>query len=290
MTSLRTIGRISLLAAAAVLAVAQATGCGPAGEAAAKQPDDVVAVNELQEITISGKNYFFVAPDTIEAGWTTIRLRNMGPELHHVQLVRLADGKTVDDLMEALKQQQLPEWAELIGGPNAPQPRSESLGTLDLKPGNYAIICWIPTAEGVPHMAKGMSRAMTVVASKRPAVSAPTVDAGLVLEDYKFELTGELKAGSRTIKVQNDATQPHEVFIAKLEPGVSAEQFLVALEKGGPAAGIAVGGTTGIAPGGVNYITLQLEPGTYALYCFAPDAKDGKPHVAHGMMRELTVS
>jgi hypothetical protein len=39
----------------------------------------------------------------------------------------------------------------------------------------------------------------------------------------------------------------------------------------------------------VNYLTLDLEPGRYALYCFVPDARDGKEHVAHGMIREIEV-
>ena len=45
-----------------------------------------------------------------------------------------------------------------------------------------------------------------------------------------------------------------------------------------------------IQNGGVNYMTLDLTPGTYAFYCFVPDAKDGQPHVAHGMVREITVN
>jgi len=37
-------------------------------------------------------------------------------------------------------------------------------------------------------------------------------------------------------------------------------------------------------------IIAQLpEPGAYKFLCFLPDAKDGKPHVAHGMLSQVTV-
>jgi hypothetical protein len=37
------------------------------------------------------------------------------------------------------------------------------------------------------------------------------------------------------------------------------------------------------------YINANLEPGNYALVCFMPDAKDGKPHLMHGMIKEVKV-
>jgi hypothetical protein len=36
-------------------------------------------------------------------------------------------------------------------------------------------------------------------------------------------------------------------------------------------------------------VPVDLEPGQYGLICFIPDAKDGKPHSAHGMTETLTV-
>jgi len=34
---------------------------------------------------------------------------------------------------------------------------------------------------------------------------------------------------------------------------------------------------------------VDLTPGTYALLCFAPDAKDGKAHTEHGMITQFEV-
>jgi hypothetical protein len=44
-----------------------------------------------------------------------------------------------------------------------------------------------------------------------------------------------------------------------------------------------------MARGEDNLITMDLTPGEYGLICFAPDAKDGKPHFTHGMMTQFTV-
>jgi uncharacterized cupredoxin-like copper-binding protein len=52
---------------------------------------------------------------------------------------------------------------------------------------------------------------------------------------------------------------------------------------------IPAGGVVGLAPGEENLLTVDLAPGEYALYCFVPDAKDGKEHVEHGMFKQITV-
>jgi hypothetical protein len=34
---------------------------------------------------------------------------------------------------------------------------------------------------------------------------------------------------------------------------------------------------------------VDLPAGEYGIICFDPDAKDGKPHLAHGMIKQLSV-
>jgi hypothetical protein len=36
-------------------------------------------------------------------------------------------------------------------------------------------------------------------------------------------------------------------------------------------------------------VTLTLTAGEYGLLCFIPDAKDGKPHFVHGMIKQFVV-
>ena len=256
----------------------------PAGAAAA----------EPRVITISAADYSFEAPDTVAAGLTTIRLLNGGNEMHHVQLLRFADGHTFDEFMNAMKASKepaMPAWVIATGGPNSPGPTGEAEATLDLAPGNYAIICVIPSPDGMPHAAKGMARPLIVTPAGTASIAAaPKADIVMKLVDYGFEMPETITAGRHTIRVENAAAQPHEVFIVQLAPGKTAQDLIAYVSRmTGPPPGRPVGGTTFMGKGGVNYITVDLPAGEYGLFCFVPDAKDGKPHIAHGMVRQFTI-
>jgi len=243
------------------------------------------------EITIRAADFHYQAPDTIPAGVTTIRLINDGPELHHVLLVRIDDGHTLDDMVKAASAGgPAPAWMHFVGGPNTPVPGGESISTVRLEPGNYAIICLIPSPDGVPHLKKGMVRPLTVVGGAGHAGRLPRADARMVLVDYAFGIT-PITAGRHTIRVENAAAQPHEVLIVRLAPGKTAQDMADwALAMQGPPPGAPIGGTTDLDRGEVNIVTADFEPGEYALLCFVPDVKDGKPHTEHGMIRQITVA
>jgi uncharacterized cupredoxin-like copper-binding protein len=51
-----------------------------------------------------------------------------------------------------------------------------------------------------------------------------------------------------------------------------------------------MGGVTAIASNDHGTFSVDLPAGDYGLICFVPDAKDGKPHLAHGMTKEIKVS
>jgi plastocyanin len=261
------------------------------GASAARPTIGRYATTFAPVLTVTARDYAFDAADTIPAGLTTVRLLNRGTELHHVWLVRLDAGKTADDFLAALKAGgPPPSWVHDMGGPNTPRPGGDAQATLELAPGNYVITCVIPSPDGVPHVAKGMVKPLVVKRSTaRPAKSA-TPDATMRLLDYNFELSKALKPGTRTIRVRNDAQQPHEVLIVRLAPGKTVNDVLAWIEKPqGPPPGEPIGGTTGIATGGWNDVTLTLTPGEYGLLCFVPDAKDGKPHFVHGMLKQFVV-
>ena len=290
MTDRRTLAQGSCLAAILILS-ACASGDGSADSAATA---DRAAPEAPRVVTVTARDYTFEAPDTVPAGMTTFRLVNAGPELHHVQLIRLDSGRTMTDVREGLANAHagpLPGWMVTVGGPNAPAPQAEAVATLDLQPGNYAIVCVIPSPDGTLHVMKGMARPLTVTPSgSATAAAPPKADVTIRLVDYAFDMPATVPPGRRTFRVENAAAQPHELFIAQLAPGKKATDLVAWSEKmQGPPPGKPLGGATFMAKDVVNYFTVDLEPGTYALLCFVPDAKDGKPHVAHGMVREFTV-
>ena len=261
--------------------------------AGAQQPPAAPSRATVPVVTVTARDYAFDAPDTLAAGLTTLRLVNRGPELHHVQLLRLDGGRTLADLMTALKAGGAPPtWMHDVGGPNAPVPGGQAEATLELTPGRYVIACFIPSPKGPPHIVKGMARELIVAPAARTAAAARAArpHAVLTLTDYRFDFSRPLTAGRQLVRVRNTAQQSHEVLFVQLAPGKSAHDFAAWAEQmAGPPPGQPVGGTTAIARGGWNDVSLDLAPGDYALICFVPDARDGKPHLAHGMVRQLRV-
>ncbi|HET9984291.1 MAG TPA: hypothetical protein VFQ38_11915 [Longimicrobiales bacterium] len=236
--------------------------------------------------------YQFDGPASVPAGPTTIRLVNEGKELHHLYLVRLEEGKTLKDLMGAFAAGgPPPAWAVDAGGPSAAMPGATIGASMELKPGHYAVLCVIPAADGQPHVMKGMVRELTVGEATGTPRALPAADIVMTLDDYSFTTDKPITAGRHTIRVENKAAQAHEMVLVKLEPGKTAEDFARFAEKpAGPPPGVVLDGVAGLAHGEMNEVTVDFQPGEYALLCFFPDAKDGKPHVVHGMARQFTVS
>ena len=245
-------------------------------------------------VTVTAREYAFEAPDSVEAGYVTVRLLSRGKELHHVQLMRLDGGHTLKDLFDAMKDPSAkpPAWMVEVGGPNAPVPGGESAAALELVPSRYALICFIPSPDGMPHIMKGMAKEIVVLPAKQKVAQAPVKPANTVtLSDYDFAFSSPLVAGEQTLRLVNAAEQHHEMFLAMLAPGKKAIDLAHWAEKSeGPPPGMPIGGITGLSKGEWNDIAVTLEPGEYALICFLPDFKDGKPHFVYGMIKQFTVA
>lgn len=298
--------RIATLLSLALASTAGAQDAAHAGHRAGAAPAaarPAVAAHPTRYrgrvVTITARDYAFEAPDSVEAGYVTLRLLSRGQELHHVQMVRLDEGHTLKDLFEAMKDPAAkpPKWMVEVGGPNAPVPGGESAASLTLVPSRYALICFIPSPDGTPHIMKGMAKELVVVPAKSAAARAAKAPNAakarittVTLSDYDFTLSSPLVAGEQTLRFVNTAAQHHEMFIAALAPGKKAIDLAQWAEKQeGPPPGMPIGGVTGIDEGEFNDIMLTLAPGEYALICFLPDVKDGKPHFVYGMIKQVSV-
>jgi hypothetical protein len=278
------------IAAAAVVAAA----CG----SAQAEPARTTAQGEAavpQVITVIARDYAFEAPARVTAGLVTIELQNRGQALHHVSLVKLDDGKTLEDVYTALRAGAggpPPAWMHEMGGPNAPDPGRNSNATLVLAPGTYVLLCWVDIPDHVPHVMKGMARQLTVTpAPVRAAAAVPAGDITMRLNDYSFALSTPVTRGRHTIRVVNAAAQAHEVELIKLAPGKTTQDLMSWIQTmAGPPPASAIGGISGMASGSVQAFSHDFTPGTYVLICFIPDSGDGKPHFMHGMIQTITVS
>ena len=282
----------SLLAAAAAAAILGACTSRDADRAAATDSASEHAGHAMPNVvTVVATDFKFAAPAEIPAGLTKFVLKGSGREIHHATIARLADGKTVADLEAAFKTPgPPPAWVTFIGGPNVPNPGEEANATVDMTPGNYALICFVDTPDKVPHFAKGMVHGFTVTGTGTNAM-VPEADVNLALADYVFNFDKPLTAGRHTIKVTNPAAQAHEIQLIQLAQGktlADMQRWIAKMD--GPPPGKAVGGIASMKPGTTNYFDVELTPGEYVAICFVPDHKDGKPHYEHGMARQFTVS
>jgi hypothetical protein len=242
-------------------------------------------------VTVTASDFAFQAPSGIPSGLTTFRLVNRGPSLHHIQLIKLGEGKTADDFFAALKAGgPFPSWATMAGGPNPPEAGATTNATLLMEAGNYVMLCFVPAADGVPHVMKGMAAPLTVSQASVPSRPEPRADVVMKLVDFDFQLSQPLTAGRHTIRIENAGSQPHEVAIVRMKPGKSPQDFAKwGLKPIGPAPGTLFGGVSGIMPGAHAFVDVDLPAGEYGLICFVPDAKDGKPHFVHGMAKLIKV-
>lgn len=264
------------------------TSPGSAASAAATRTD---AGGGPNVVTVTATDYAFDAPAEIPAGLTAIRLVNRGPSLHHIQLMKFDEGKTLEDFLGAMKGEHFPAWAKVAGGPAPPEIGSTSTTIEDLEPGTYALICFIPAPDGMPHVMKGMSRELKVTGPSRAAGPAPEADIVVKLVDYDFELSQPLTPGKHTLRVENAGPQPHEIAIVRLNSGKKPSDYTAwGMKQVGPPPGTIHGGVSGIMPGAHSLVEVDLPPGDYGLLCFLPDAKDGKPHFMHGMSKHTRVS
>ncbi|MFL5385941.1 MAG: hypothetical protein ACJ8GN_25780 [Longimicrobiaceae bacterium] len=273
-----------LVAAAAVAAAA----CGRAEAAPAVQ----ALAAPPRVVTVVARDFAFQAPDEVQAGLVTIQLQNRGTNLHHMAIMKLDDGKTLQDLFAAFQAGGAPPaWAHDVGGPNAPDPGSDANATMFLEPGNYALLCFVDMPDHVPHVMKGMAKPLRVTPAVVPAAArAITGDVTMTLSDYTFTLSKPITRGVHTIRVENPAAQSHEVELVKLAPGKTLQDLMAWIANPqGPPPGNAIGGIAGMQHGVVQSFTYDFGPGTYGLICFLP-GPDGKPHFMHGMMQEFTVS
>jgi hypothetical protein len=253
-------------------------------------------------MTVTVHDYSFHAPDSIPAGLVMIQALMRGEMPHHVNIVKLDGNRTAAEYVQALAPgSPPPEWATEMGGPNPTDPGTTANAMLVLEPGNYAVICFVDIPEHVPHFARGMFRDLKVYArtdtaaaegAVATAVELPPADVTMRLLDYDFTLDRELRSGRTVFRVVNDGPQVHEVFLAQLHGETTMQQALEWLQNptpAGPPPFTALGGVAPIAAGQANNFTANLRSGRYALLCFIPDSGDGRPHLAHGMMKEITV-
>ncbi|HEX7121535.1 MAG TPA: hypothetical protein VF178_04125 [Gemmatimonadaceae bacterium] len=265
--------------------------------AASDQTDRTGAVGVAPaEVLLTATDGALQAPDTVPAGWTTLRLVNQGNEPHMAQLIRLDDGRTVEDLLQYYSapfeaRGPRPSWMKLLGGPTAVGPQGTGNATQYLEPGSYVLGDFVDLGDGIPNLLQGMAHAFVVPATSSAASAAtPPADVVVRLLDYSFSLDRPLTGGRQVIRVDHAGAEPHEIILARLAPGKTVADVAAWTQTFEGPPPLTLGGGLGALNSGASaYFEVDLTPGEYVLFCLIP-APDGRLHTAHGMIQQLHIA
>jgi hypothetical protein len=280
----------------------------PACRTEDKTPEQTPVATAPNVVSLTATEYAFQGPDSIPAGWTTLRLTNNGQEVHYGHIVRLDSGRTVPQLVDAYTEAirtsgPRPKWVKRFGGPGGAAPGGSANVTQYLEPGSYVWICPIEDSTGAPHFGKGEVKAFVVhgaVPAARPA--APEASTVVRLMDFSFDVDSTLRAGRHTIRVENAGVEPHDLVLMKLAPGRTLEDVQTVMnperarrtdKPADPSLsfeslGMPAGGIAAIGQGMESFFEAEFSAGDYVLICMAT-APDGRSHIEHGMIRRIKV-
>lgn len=275
--------RLSVRAAALVVA-ALATGV----LAACGDSDDPQKLSF--EVNTTGKATTITAPKSAEAGVAEITLTNTGNSEVDLQLIRIEGDHSPEEVVEglgkAIQGQAFPDWFFAGGGVGTTGPGESATVSQVLEPGTY--YAFNTESQGSPDPKATAATEVTGEASDDELADGEgTVEAG----EYVFEAE-TLPSGTNEIAFENIGVQPHHLLASKLIGDSTAEDVerFFKSQKGKPPLSEKGSQSTAVIEGGEGQVvTLDLEPGRYALYCFITDRQGGPPHALKGMVDEVEV-
>lgn len=252
------------------------------------------------------------APKELASGWITFILSNqMAGEMHEISLVELPDGVTHEDYLtdymigwetvlgeyqegviersgiSARANELLPAWSDglrYISSRGLASPGKTAERTVYLEPGEYLLVCWLKTEDGIIHIMRGMHWEFTVKgdASGSPL---PKPESQITLHQNEIELDWEPVTGKHSFEVglsknSNGRSYHNNLHLVRLEEGTDLDEVSEWMDW------YKIGGLKSPSPveflGGIEvervadtaYFSLNItEPGDYAWVVFVPQGQ-----------------
>ena len=114
--------------------------------------------------TLKLTDFAFNFGKPLTSGHHVLRVEDSGPQLHELVLVKLEPGKTVEQMVQWTEKMQGPPPGSFLGGVSPMSAGEASFVTLDLSPGEYGLICFLPdTKDMKPHFMHGMMKQINVM-------------------------------------------------------------------------------------------------------------------------------
>jgi uncharacterized cupredoxin-like copper-binding protein len=217
-------------------------------------------------ITITATEYAYDMPDRVDGGVTKMNFVNEGAAPHEFGLTRLGQGKTLADLDAVLQAgKEPPSWAHDVAGVPPMTTGAEISITRDLEPGTYAFLCFIPIKGGKTHYDLGMKHEFTVEGDS--GEEPPEADGVITADEGSFDVP-EVTAGSQTLELRDEASEPREFNLASPNPGKTRADANAWFRSGfsGPAPLQLLGAMQSIPPDTSVFLTADFEAGrTYVV-------------------------
>ena len=119
------------------------------------------------DITVTLADYGFTFDKPLTVGHHEVKVVNAGTQTHEVVLMELLPGKTMKDMGNWIERDMMkgaPPGRPIGGMSNLDNGRTGSF-PVDLHPGHYGMICFVPDAkDGKPHSMHGMTKEIDVAA------------------------------------------------------------------------------------------------------------------------------
>jgi hypothetical protein len=242
-------------------------------------------------LKIVEREYEFAVSGTPSAGTLTVDVSNEGKEWHELAMAKLLDGKTIEDLRTALEgaeededpfegiADESAEAVDDLGGSQFPGTTYAITGS-DIVPGEYALLCFVPNAEGKPHWSLGMLTGFTIGDEESDA--SPEADVTFTADAERLEGPEQVDAGETSMRIVNDSGGTRELGLLRVKDGRTLDDVYESLEAAEDAPP-----DPSTAP--FDYfayvfdaeqdrtITVDLTPGTWALQAGDPEDESTKP-------------
>ncbi|MEX0790827.1 MAG: hypothetical protein WD178_08650 [Actinomycetota bacterium] len=284
------------LSIAVLMFVLLLSGCSnpdsAAPDPAEETTDTPVAGQPSVDVIMS--EYGYAISGTMAAGGT-MKVQNVGSELHMIGTGKLREGRTIQnvlaafegdgDLEEALEGL-VDEVEGPMGGTYMPGKAVElTFAEEDFAPGEYVFICFLPSVgDGAPHAAKGMVAEFTVGEGE---VQTPTPDATYALAAGEpIEGPATLTPGRHVIEITATADgEDLEPALLKLAPGKTFADIDAAFgqvfgeepPQGGYVELLPISNSFFLHDlAGVKrmFVTVDLEPGDYLMTAHNSDTEE----------------
>jgi uncharacterized cupredoxin-like copper-binding protein len=221
-------------------------------------------------------------------------MKNVGKELHIAALSKINPGKTFADATKDLQSPTPPAApaSTELGGIASTSPGLSGNVTVELEPGTYYFACFIPSADGAPHVAKGMIQPFEVTDSKAAPAAAEAAAGKVVAKDFSYTTDYKAKAGEQVIELTNNGGQGHEITLVEFAAGKGPADLQAYFAKPeGPPPATFYGGPAVAKGASATWRTPALVAGkSYLFMCLIPDPADGVPHAAKGMVLPIQVT